>query len=579
MDLPGTRGTLRLSRLNDRESPAQGASYRSVYVPGPGYAGLEDNDIRGFLDGTFYLPWNQATQTHLRIGRFGYGGPGSAAPVGKAPMYGEHELFRVLQSWSDITLPPGSSVTDVRLSVGIEDGASVPVRVFAYAVHRPWNPGHGGIYRNNVSVAAPGEVWWNEAASDEEPWGLPGVGYAAADPRADTPEEPLADALCTPETERIEFRSDSLAQYVGRQVSSGAAIRFLIKLSDVQEDVPGVRVLAWSAETGDDGNPVLRPRLEIEWTVAEDRLLVEREIRLESGRALDLPVVECRPGERFAVCFRSAEGFEPPTLFVREERSSLWSDWREADAWFESRGDRLQVRLAACSHPVQLGRHFESSLREAFVLAGPPEEQEVLWDFVSPTGRSSRVSGTYGGDFRWNIRFLPDEVGSWTYRWKHALRHQDMGPEGRFDVLAWSLPPVESRLAELALDAERAAATGNISEVERLRVGFSRLQRAAMALLDPGEFAEAVEGTLGEALRVARSALWGRPMPQEIERKSMQRHTTWNGRELAEPFPRITVSVQPRRSAMGKGVRQRVRTLIDRMDSALRGANRGARQR
>ena len=40
----------------------------SVYVNGPDYGGMEDNDMRGFLDGRCKHDWNQQGQIHVRPG-------------------------------------------------------------------------------------------------------------------------------------------------------------------------------------------------------------------------------------------------------------------------------------------------------------------------------------------------------------------------------------------------------------------------------------------------------------------------------------------------------------------------------
>ena len=49
-------------------------------------------------------------------------------------MYGEVELFRVLQRWDGITLPPDSEIRACRLTVRVEEGPVGPLRLFVYAV-------------------------------------------------------------------------------------------------------------------------------------------------------------------------------------------------------------------------------------------------------------------------------------------------------------------------------------------------------------------------------------------------------------------------------------------------------------
>ena len=87
------RGVLRASgfahKVGSRDITApEPLRHSSVFVRAPGYDGMEDNDIRGFLDGRFAYQVNQAGQTHVRLGRARWPG-----------RYGEHELLRLLQRW------------------------------------------------------------------------------------------------------------------------------------------------------------------------------------------------------------------------------------------------------------------------------------------------------------------------------------------------------------------------------------------------------------------------------------------------------------------------------------------------
>ncbi|NNL86822.1 MAG: hypothetical protein HKP27_14265, partial [Myxococcales bacterium] len=181
-------GTLVVSLLT--EPPPQGSPpvrHRAVFVNGAAYRGMEDNDLRGYLDGRFKYAWNQPGQVHVRLGRRGTG-----------ERYAEHELFRVVQEWSDVTLPPGARVREAGLYLQSEYAPRRCVEILLYDVKRAWNPGTGGTQHDNVSPPKPGEVWWNEAKSEDEAWALPGVGRASdSDPEADTGSMALASApLC-----------------------------------------------------------------------------------------------------------------------------------------------------------------------------------------------------------------------------------------------------------------------------------------------------------------------------------------------------------------------------------------------
>jgi peptidoglycan-N-acetylglucosamine deacetylase len=82
--LRGVEGRLRVTLLRDGPGTAGAAGgagtvapmpgsapHLSTFVAGPLYDGMEDNDLRGFLDGGFRWAWNQPTQAHVRVGRPG----------------------------------------------------------------------------------------------------------------------------------------------------------------------------------------------------------------------------------------------------------------------------------------------------------------------------------------------------------------------------------------------------------------------------------------------------------------------------------------------------------------------------
>ena len=536
-DVPGVRGTLTVSRLGGGGGRSDLTRFRSVYVAGVDDARLEDNDIRGFLDGDWYLPWNQATQSHVRVGRFGYGGRGSAAPRGRPPTYGEHELFRTLHRWKGVRLPVGASLHSASLTLAVEHGHDSAVRMMLYEVKKDWGAGTGGVQRDNASVPAAGEVWWNEAALGSDPWGLPGAGFGADEPGADTGREPLAEVLYRPADEFVTFESSRLTRYVATRTAAGESLRLLIKLSDSVEDVPGVRLVFYAAEYGDSLSASRRPRLELEWEHADEVALVERDIWLEGWRSTELGPLPCTPHQPLAVSFKPKQGYEAPVVYVRP---GAGQQWRRVDAAFTIDADAFEVRVAAVVNPIELGEAFEAELEETWTTRGPPEEQEVLWSFVSPSGVEHEIPGEYQGGFRWKVGFVPDELGRWSFRWSHCLDSQQTGPRGCFDVTATRIEPILERLRAIPPAVGDGAASRDPMFVERQRFVFSRLQRGAISLLDPVSYRSHMSGELRVALRKARSALWGRQMPAEIPMWSMPRHVEWEGRPVREPFPRIT---------------------------------------
>ena len=51
---PGTHGTLRTSAYGPNPGPLPALRHNLVLVNGPAYSGMEDNDLRGYLDGNLH---------------------------------------------------------------------------------------------------------------------------------------------------------------------------------------------------------------------------------------------------------------------------------------------------------------------------------------------------------------------------------------------------------------------------------------------------------------------------------------------------------------------------------------------
>ena len=120
-DRPAVRGTLLVSVFGDAAVAETPIRHTSVFVNDPGRYRMEDNDVRGFLDGNYKFGWNQPGQIHFRIGR-----------RKQSDVYGEFELFRVVQRWDPIDLPPLAEVKDVRLDLAVEYRLEHPVSVMLF---------------------------------------------------------------------------------------------------------------------------------------------------------------------------------------------------------------------------------------------------------------------------------------------------------------------------------------------------------------------------------------------------------------------------------------------------------------
>ena len=512
-DEPGVSGILRASVYRQGADNAE-ATLRHVtrFVRGPDYTGMENNDLRGFLDGRFRWGWNQVSQMHVRIGRENWSAD--------RPKYGECEIFRVLQRWDAIALPERSRIHDLRLTLTVEAGNESLLRLLLYAVQEDWKPGAGGVDGNNSSPPRPGEVWWNDAEFGVRPWGLPGVGFASPDHQdADTGMSPLAETVYHPGDERIEFTSSDLCRYAEDRITAGLPLLFLLKVSDHQEDIPGTILATYSAHYGDSRDLSRRPRLRVEWDSSDEVESAETAIRLEYGRAVKYHPVEPAAGDICAITLDPEPGSIIPALHVRSQGQDSPEGWRRVCGPFRWDGGHLELRMTAVSEPVLLGGTFVATIRDTWIRTGSPEEQRVHWTFRSPTGIEHGVAADYSGDFTWEVQFEPDELGPWTYHWRHAFTRTPYGsPDGSFGVVAADSSGVLRCLDDLErrLQVLRASDTATLDDLHRARIMFSRLVRAAMSFQEPDTFRGDPGRDLMRELDHVRSVLYGGEIPEQI---------------------------------------------------------------
>jgi hypothetical protein len=484
--------------------------HRHVWFRGPHFDGVQEVDLRGFLDGRYYVARSQSGQVHVRMGR-GYRGS----------KRGEWEIFRVLQRWSGVWLPPGASVTAARLEFELEtginprEGVEQEMEILLYNVLPDWTPGPGGLEGNNDSEPAPGEAWWNEVGRGVKRWGLPGAGLASdSHPDADTPAAPLALARFGPGDRKVILESPELTAYVQRQVIAGESIRFLLKLSDHFEDATGTVVHFYSSCQGDSENAARRPRLVLDWCSDRECAALECMVRLEPGRRIELPPVE-GGDEVVAVAVSYADGSSPewPRLAVRSADSAASSDWMTVALPQRCEWSRVASRVDAVRNPIELGQAFTASFRDTWIPSGAPERQEVPWSFHSPSGRRHRVQAEFVGDWTWTVRFQPEELGRWEYSWSQTFDRPWTSAVGSFDVVPGDQ---ESLIRALNRFIERVRESGLPRGIPRLRAfsgEFQRLQRGLMASQTPESFplggGDASGGEVGRCLDEARKAMGG----------------------------------------------------------------------
>jgi len=479
---PSVRGTLRISAFGPGPAVPDGASllHHSVYVNGLHYSGQEDNDLRGYLDGRFRYGWNQPTQIHVRAGRWKH-----------SQRWGEYELFRVLYRWGDLGLPRDAKIESARIRIFVEKPSfnEQPVTVMLYEDKKPYDVGEGGLERNNISPPKPGEVWWGELAHDEKPWGHPGAGFASdVHPDADTGAQALAEARLEPGDEEIVFESAALAAYAERSAQRSRPLYLLLKLSDRDEDVRGTAVHLWSGNIGLQRNPARRPRLELDWSSPTPQASAVHDVHLEHGRTAELPALKAPGSRRYIVSFRPEEGSEWPRI---EVRSGAEQDWRLATVGALAGRDGLSVRLSATRDVVARGQAFEGSFRDTWTTSAAPEEQEVMFTFVAPSGDVQRKLADYQGDFTWKVSFPPDELGRWRYWFEHQLDKGFHGAEGVFDVVPGDREAIARQLQDLAQRIRDRNYEDPTLAVHKFGEEFWQLQRAALASLTPQEWAGA----------------------------------------------------------------------------------------
>ncbi len=489
------------------------STYNSIFVADEGYSAMEDNDIRGYLDGAFKEGWNQVGQSHLRLGR-----------RGRNPAFGEFELFRNLHRWANLELPADIQVVDAKLELVLESGPPFAVDVAVYAVTKDWNPGNGGTNKDNNSPPAHGEVWWVDAMAGKVSWHRAGAGFASDDhPDADTGAQPLAITRYSPNgPSTLSFRSQKLASYIEDRLAQNLPLLFLYKQTDVYEDSIGSSLEIWSSNFGTDGS-ARRPSLSIDWKAPGRTKVRNFDINIEHGRFLELGSVQVGGKKHIAASFRSVAGAGPcagiPWLEYRIEESG--SDWRPLNRPMLVDAEWVAIRASAATHPIALGRKTMSSLRDTWIPKGKVEDHVVHWTFWSPDGRKIDRAGEYAGDYTWQVGLPADTIGRWRYDWHHSLSGKPVHSESMmYDVVAWEADVVMQGLKDLRHEIGRSDAEPKSYEMIRFELSFMRLQRAAMLL--PMGPEPAYTEDLRVELRLLRELLSGKEVPETFEPKSIR---------------------------------------------------------
>lgn len=97
---------------------------------------------------------------------------------------------------------------------------------------------------------------------------------------------------------------------------------------------------------------------------------------------------------------------------------------------------------AAMAEPVALYRVFETEVTNTNDYENRFTDVELLVAYTAPSGKQQAFRGFFDGDGKgggdkstgnvWKLRFMPDEVGTWTYAWRWSDGTE--GGKGRFEV-------------------------------------------------------------------------------------------------------------------------------------------------
>ena len=98
----------------------------------------------------------------------------------------------------------------------------------------------------------------------------------------------------------------------------------------------------------------------------------------------------------------------------------------------------LPAGYAAAQNEVGKWMRFETALENP-TWEGNPFDVDLKGVFRSPSGRSLTQGGFYAGNQVWKIFFMPDEIGTWTFRTQSPDSDLD-GKHGSFACVPSPLP-------------------------------------------------------------------------------------------------------------------------------------------
>lgn len=498
-----------LSReLTNSEKLLNNSRIIQTYISNSSTNVMQDNDLRGFLDGTFKKAWAQVTQNHTRVGR-----------RANDPAYGEHELFRTIQKWEAITPPSSGILQDIELKISVESGHTSEVIIYLYSVNKTWVPGSGGVLRNNLSVPNKGEVWWLEKSYKEELWALPGVGFASnSHPNADTPATPLAFYHYKPGEKQISFKSTQLKNYASSQISNKKPLHFLIRLESQTEDTPGIKLQFYSGDYSHEHTKNIRPSIIATWALLNVTNEHVHSLILPQGEKLNFSTpIKNTINKQILVDFKSTNCKTP--IYIRENNGS---PWRSLPRNIKLENDDGNFELISGFNPTALNKHFQATIHDTWITSNPPDQQQVFWHFRSPSGNIQTVKSEYKGDYDWKVNFLFDEPGLWHYWWTAEFTDKPYTSNStKITVYVESIVDVITMLEKLKHEIIQAGITDKDTLHFRSTRKFNALERSLMSMLTPEQYQSPDFKSSRILLNSIRELMSGEPIPETIP------HTNW----------------------------------------------------
>ena len=155
--------------------------------------------------------------------------------------------------------------------------------------------------------------------------------------------------------------------------------------------------------------------------------------------------------------------------------------------------DWVEVRVSQLKNTVVLGSQFENSFRNTWVTTGQPEQQEVIWSFVSPEGYLEKRKSSYQGDYTWKVEYWPKMIGRWHYYWTNNFINEPYTSEvGVFDVTQGDLQNILKQLEILMFEIEDPNTDKLLKRLGKKTdlyfQRFSRLERAVLYTQTPTSF-------------------------------------------------------------------------------------------